>query len=135
MVNWNNRPASRRAVPSLRRAVVRMATAEIPDQGLAAAASERPALILLDLVLPKRQGLAPALNKEAGFSVLERLKQDPATKGSPVVVFTNLDEENEGNVERVKALGAADYWVKAKHQPAEVVKMVKGRLQRTATPE
>lgn len=105
-----------------------MATAETPDQGLAAAAAERPALIPLDLVLPKRQGLAPTLNKEAGFSVLERLKQEPATKDIPVVVFTNLDEENEGDVERAKALGAVDYWVKAKHQPVEVVEMVRARL-------
>lgn len=107
----------------------RLVTAETPEKGLEAAANEHPKLILLDLVLPKRQGLAPALNKEAGFSVLERLKENPATKDIPVVVFTNLDEENEGNVERAKALGAAEYWVKAKHQPGEVVEMVKSELR------
>lgn len=103
----------------------RLLTAESPEQGLALAESAGPDLILLDLVLPKREGLAPALNKEIGFAVLKELKTNPATKRIPVIVFTNLDEENQGNVERAKELGAADYWVKAKHQPAEVVEMVK----------
>lgn len=100
-------------------------TAETPEQGFEAARLSRPDLILLDLVLPKREGLTPVLEKEAGFALLGRLKAEPATKAILVVVFTNLDEAQGDNTKRAKALGASEYWVKAKLLPAEVVARVK----------
>jgi CheY-like chemotaxis protein len=47
-------------------------------EGLAAAAREKPAVILLDLVMPEMDG----------FEVLERLKADPATRDIPVIINT-----------------------------------------------
>ncbi len=96
-----------------------------PEEGFRTAALARPDLILLDLVLPKKEGLAPTLNKEAGFDVLRRLKTDPSTQAIPVVIFTNLDESQRDNVDRATALGASEYWVKAKLLPGEVVARVK----------
>ncbi len=100
-------------------------TAATPEEGFETARFSRPDIILLDLVLPKEEGLAPPLNKEAGFEVLAHLKADPPTKAIPVVIFTNLDESQRDNVDRAKALGARDYWVKAKLLPAQVVARVK----------
>jgi CheY-like chemotaxis protein len=62
--------------------------------------SQRPQLILLDLGLPKMNGL----------EVLERVKSDPSTATIPVVVLTG--SEREGDVQRSKRLGAAAYIVK-----------------------
>jgi CheY-like chemotaxis protein len=89
------------------------------------AESEQPQLILLDLILPKQEGLPGTLNKEVGFHLLGLFKGSPKTKSIPVVVFTNLDERTQDNVERAKKLGALGYWVKAHYKPAEVVEKVK----------
>ncbi len=70
-----------------------------------------------------------SLDKETGYEVLEKLKKNPATKDIPVVILTNLDEKMQGNVERAKELGAADYWVKAMHSPAEVLEKVRQLLK------
>ncbi len=63
--------------------------------------------------------------EEVGFHVLEMLNATTATKAIPVIIFTNLDQTTKDNVERSKALGALDYWVKAHWQPSQVVEMVK----------
>lgn len=65
-------------------------------EGLQAARTNPPALILLDMMLP---GLD-------GTGVLKALKQDAATDQIPVVVLTGLAQKNE---ERLKNAGAAAY--------------------------
>lgn len=107
---------------------IELVTASTPESGLELAKRLTPDLVLLDLILPKREGLPMTLNKEAGFRVLEQLKRHTQTVRIPVVVFTNLDEENQGNVERAKTLGALDYWVKARYSPSEIVTKVKAIL-------
>ncbi len=61
-------------------------------QGLALAATARPALILLDIMMPQMNGL----------EVLERLRADPALSGIPVVIVSIVASEN-----RRRALGVA----------------------------
>lgn len=84
--------------------------------GLAAAKSEKPDLILLDLVLPKKDG----------FEVIEELKKDPKTANIKIIVLTNL--ESSKDVERALALGATNYLVKANYDLEEVVEKVKKLL-------
>lgn len=103
-------------------------TADTQERGLEVAQQVHPDLILLDLIMPKRGGLMDSLDKETGFQLLEALKAESLTKDIPVVVLTNLDEQNHENVERAKALGALDYWVKALFAPAEVLAKVKAIL-------
>ena len=62
----------------------RVIGASTGQEGLALTGSEKPDIILLDLMLPGGMN---------GFDVLERLKADPATKPIPVIVLTNLDSE------------------------------------------
>lgn len=109
---------------------VELLTADTQERGLAVAQQTHPDLILLDLIMPKHGGLTNNLDKEAGFQLLESLKKDSLTKNIPVVIVTNLDEKNEGNVERAKSLGTSDYWVKAFYSPAEVVQKVKELLKK-----
>ena len=76
-------------------------TAPDGEAGLAVARAERPALILLDLIMPKMQG----------FQVIERLKQDPDTAAIPVIVMSNLGQETD--VQRAMDAGAVAYVVKS----------------------
>jgi len=103
----------------------RFITATEPAEGIAKAKTERPDLILLDLIMPKYAGLPQILDKETGFWTLEHLKSDPDTRSSRVVIFTNLDEDINDNASRARFLGAEDYWLKAKYKPSEIIKKVK----------
>jgi two-component system, response regulator len=60
-------------------------------------ASKLPALILLDLKLPKL----------SGFEVLERLRKDAKTRDLPVVIMSSSDEQRD--VEDCYRLGANSY--------------------------
>jgi len=82
------------------------------EQGLALAGSEKPDLILLDLVLPKKHGL----------EVLEELKGNEETKNIPVIVLTNLEEKED--ISRAMELGAKSYLVKADYDIGEVIKRI-----------
>ena len=85
--------------------------------GLEIAKKEKPDIILLDIIIPQYDG----------FAVLEMLKQDPATKNIPVILLTNLAQEEDKN--RGVKLGAKDYLVKANFTPSEVLKKVKAHLK------
>ncbi len=67
------------------------------EDGLARAREYRPALITLDVLMPKLDG----------WSVLQELKADPVLADIPVVMLTIVDEKNRGY-----ALGASDYLTK-----------------------
>ena len=64
-------------------------------------AGKLPAVIILDLILPKKNG----------FEVLSVVKNDPRIKMIPVIVLTNLNQEIERR--RAMELGASEYLVKA----------------------
>ena len=71
-----------------------------------------PDLILLDIVLPKRDG----------FEILEDLRSTARTKNIPVILLTNLGQKPD--VERGIKLGADDYIIKAHYTPTEVVEKI-----------
>ena len=85
--------------------------------GLSLAKSEKPDLILLDLILPKKNG----------FEVLEGLKDDPETFDIKVMILTNL--EGSKDVEKALELGATSYLVKANYNLEDVVVKIKELLQ------
>jgi CheY-like chemotaxis protein len=76
-------------------------SAEDGEAGLAAARAHQPALILLDLIMPKMQG----------FDVIVQLKRDPQTASIPVVVMSNLGQESD--VQRAMDAGAVAFVVKS----------------------
>ncbi|MBI2450372.1 MAG: response regulator [Candidatus Nealsonbacteria bacterium] len=93
-----------------------MVSATDGEQGIRLAKSEKPDLILLDLILPKIHG----------FDVLKQLKTDKETKNIPIIVLTNL--EGVGDVEKALEFGATTYLVKANYSLEEVVKKIKQSL-------
>ena len=78
------------------------------EVGLKLAQSEKPDLILLDLILPKIHG----------FDVLKRIKDNPETKEIPVIVLTNL--ESIEDIKKAIELGATTYLVKADYSLKEL---------------
>jgi DNA-binding response OmpR family regulator len=71
------------------------------EEGLKVALETHPDMIMLDIVLPKMNGL----------DVLRRLREDSWGKNAPVFIMTNLmDEEKE---KEARALGVLDYLEKS----------------------
>ena len=83
------------------------------EEGLEKARSAKPTVILLDIMMPKMNGL----------DLLIKLKVDPQTQKIPVVMLTNL----AGTQDAEKALseGAIKYIIKSEFAPKQVVNMVK----------
>ncbi len=82
------------------------------EEGLVKAKLEKPTLILLDVMMPKMNGL----------EVLKRLKNDPETKSIPVVILTNLAGEHDA--QEALSYGAIRYIVKSEQEPRGVTKIV-----------
>ncbi|MBI5742832.1 MAG: response regulator [Candidatus Niyogibacteria bacterium] len=84
--------------------------------GLAAALGGAPDLILLDIIMPKKDGL----------SVLRELRADPRGKDVPVVILTNLSDAE--SINNGVANGVYDFLVKADWSLDDVVRKVRERL-------
>lgn len=84
------------------------------EEGLAALMKERPDIILLDIMMPKMNGV----------EMLKRIKSDLPLKNIPVVILTNLGDRPE-DVQTAKKLGAEDYWVKANISLKEITEKIK----------
>ena len=84
------------------------------EEGIEALKKEKPDIILLDIMMPKMNGI----------ETLKAVKADPNLKDIPIVMLTNLGDRPE-DVERCKELGAIDYWVKANISLKDVVEKIK----------
>jgi len=78
---------------------------------------EKPDLILLDILLPKTNGI--------GF--LTRIKKDPRLSLIPVIAFSNYDDA-ETKREALR-LGVKDYLIKTSYTPQEIIDKVKSYLK------
>ena len=83
------------------------------EEALKLAKSFFPDIILLDLVLPKKDGM----------TVVAELKADENLKKIPVVVSSNLGGDE--NIKQALSLGAIDYFVKVQHPIYEIIEKVK----------
>jgi DNA-binding response OmpR family regulator len=78
--------------------------------------SWQPDLVLLDIILPKQDGL----------SVLQELKADADLRSIPVIITSNLGEDEK--IKQALKLGAVDYLVKTQHPVQEIIDKVKHHL-------
>ncbi len=78
--------------------------------------NNRPDLVLLDLILPKK----------SGFQVLEEMRADPLVKDAPVIIISNLSQDSD--VTKGKELGAVEYYVKARTSIDDLVSRVVSML-------
>lgn len=86
--------------------------------GVKLAETEHPDVILLDVIMPKMDG----------FVALKKIRKEAATAKIPVILLTNLGQEED--VRKGRELGANDYFIKANHTPSEVVGKVKALLNK-----
>ena len=103
----------------LARSGYQVATAATGAEALAQASRERPALVVLDLMLPDR----------SGFEVLEQLRASESTRRLAVLMLT----ARGGEADRIRglSLGADDYLAKP-FSPQELVLRVGAILRRVA---
>lgn len=88
------------------------------EKGLELIKKEKPDLVLLDLILPKKDG----------FEVLKEMKKDKELEDIPVIVLTNL--EGMGDVEKALNLGATTYLVKANYELEDIVTKIRQTLKK-----
>lgn len=90
---------------------------ETGEEGLVLMKKEKPELLLLDILLPGKDG----------FEVMEEMRKDESTKGIPVILLTNLGQRKD--VEKGMELGAVDYLIKAHFTPTEVISKINRVLE------
>jgi len=88
------------------------------QEGLEKMKKDRPDLILLDIIMPKK----------GGFEVMEEMKKSPVLSKIPVIIISNSGQPLE--LEKAKKLGAADWLVKTEFDPQEVVEKIKKHIGR-----
>ena len=86
------------------------------EEGLKLMREVKPALILLDIVMPKM----------GGFEVMEQMAKEPELKKIPVIVISNSGQPVE--LDKAQKLGAKDWLIKTEFDPQEVIEKVKKQL-------
>jgi DNA-binding response OmpR family regulator len=116
----DDRYLSKAADIALRRHGFTVVTGRDGEEGLRLANEITPDLILLDLIMPKMHG----------FDVLKNLKLRDSTANIPVMVMSNLGQEED----RKQAMegGAVDYLIKANTSTSELALRVDLALQEIA---
>ena len=71
----------------------------------------------MDLSMPKMDG----------FEVLEKIKADSTTSSIPVIIISNLGQQED--VDKATRLGAAGYLIKANFDSDEIIEKVKEILK------
>ncbi|HNP79549.1 MAG TPA: response regulator [Candidatus Pacearchaeota archaeon] len=82
------------------------------EDGLEKMKTEKPDIILLDLILPGMNG----------FEVLEQAKKNPTINETPIIILSNLGQSED--IEKGLRLGAKDFLVKAHFTPQEIVNKI-----------
>jgi DNA-binding response OmpR family regulator len=75
--------------------------------------TEQPDLIILDLIMPKVNG----------FEVLQMISITPQLSKTPVIILSNLAQDSD--VEKARALGAKEYFVKVKISIDDLLEKIK----------
>lgn len=88
------------------------------ESGLQKLRDEKVDLVLLDIILPGIDG----------FEVLSKIKAEPSLSSIPVVIMSNLGQQNE--IERGLKLGASEFLLKANFTLDEIVSKIKRFLEK-----
>jgi DNA-binding response OmpR family regulator len=101
----------------LRTAGLQVEVAEDGVEALRKISESKPDLVLLDLVMPKLNGL----------DVLQSIKENPETRDIPVIILSARAQEED--IQRAMDLGASEYMAKP-FKPAELLDVIDSVLNR-----
>lgn len=87
------------------------------SEAIKLAKSEKPDIILLDIILPETDG----------FSILKELRSEASTKKIPVMMLTNLGQESDQN--KGKEMGVNGYFIKSQHTPRDVITKIENLIK------
>ena len=88
-------------------------TASDGEEAMSKLAGFKPDVILLDVVMPRKDG----------FATLQEIKASEAYKKIPVIMASNLGQKEE--VDRAMNLGAADFITKSNMSLADLIEKIK----------
>lgn len=94
--------------------------AENGKTGLEAALSQKPDVILLDIIMPIMDGL----------SMLKELRQSEYGKSVPVIILSNLSEAEK--ISEGLEKNVYDYLVKSDWEPDDIVKLIRKKIEENA---
>lgn len=98
----------------------RVLVASSGDEGLEKARSEKPDLIVLDLMLE---------HLDTGFTVANTLKKDPITEKTPIIMLTSVTRDTgykfEPHTDEEKAWIKVDEYLDKPIKPAELLLKIK----------
>lgn len=89
------------------------------EDGLKKTVSEKPHIVLLDLILPGADG----------FETLRRIRGEESVAKVPIIILSNLGQKDD--IEKGMQLGATDYLVKAHNTPGEIIDKIRSVLARS----
>ena len=92
------------------------------QEALTALQTFTPDLILLDLIMPVKDG----------FTTLQEIKANPAWQAIPVIVASNLGQKED--VEKSKQLGAVDFVIKSDLSLEGIIEKINTTLSNSAAP-
>ncbi len=104
---------------TLRRNNFEVVDAATGGEGFHKALKEKPDLIILDLVLPRK----------SGFEVLSEIKTNSEIKDTPVIILSNLGQDSD--IKRGKDLGAVSYLVKSDFSVNKLPEIVKEEIAKS----
>jgi len=86
------------------------------EEGMALAKKEKPDLIILDILLPKENGL----------QFLAKLRHEIGISSTPVIAFSNYDAPDAKK--EASALGVKEYLIKTNYTPQQILEKVRSYL-------
>ena len=98
---------------------------EAPDgaAGWEMARTQKPDLVLLDLILPKM----------SGHEVLRIMRSETSTKNIPIIIFSVMGQEKD--IEKTMALGANGHRLKGMESPAKILNLINEMLKKREQPK
>ena len=87
------------------------------EEGFELAKKEKPDLIVLDILLPR----------ENGIMFLEKMKKEQDISSIPVLILSNFDEPD--TKAKADKLGVEGYMIKSNHTPQEIITEIKKILE------
>jgi len=88
------------------------------EQTLKILKEKKPQILILDLLLPKMNGL----------KILKKINKDPKLKNIPVIICSNLSDDE--TIQKAKSLHAKEYLIKSDYSIDEIIEKITSYLKK-----